>query len=215
MPPKCLELFCGTKSVGKVFERANWDVTSVDIVAKFNPTLCMSVLDIELDRWEPGHFTFIHASVPCEAYSCAKTRGTRNTEMADMLSLHTVNLIKVLKPRFWTIENPASGMLKDRLWMRNLPYADASYCHYGFPYRKNTRFWSNLWEETFWRPKLCKKDCLSMWGTHHLCSAQRGYLRPRENYPHDRNFSLQELYRIPEPLIEAILQQVNMLQQLQ
>ena len=48
-----------------------------------------------------------------------------------------------------------------------------------------------------------------MWGKHHLCSAQRGHLRPVVNYPHDRNFSLQELYRIPEPLIEAILEQVE------
>jgi hypothetical protein len=206
----CLELFSGTGSVGRVFRRAGWHVISVDIEAKFKPDIVADVLSIELDRWPSGYFTFVHASPPCQSYSNAFTRGERNTEGADMLSLHTVNLIKALKPRFYLIENPASGLLKDRLWMRNLPSTIASYCHYSdWGYRKDTMLWSNLWDETFWRPKRCKKDCMNMLGVRHRCSAQRGYLRPKERYPEDHNWSLEQLYRIPGPLIEAILEQVE------
>ena len=44
--PHLLELFCGTKSVGKVFEAQGWKVTSVDFDPLFKPTLCMNVLDL-------------------------------------------------------------------------------------------------------------------------------------------------------------------------
>jgi hypothetical protein len=50
---------------------------------------------------------------------------------------------------------------------------------------------------------------MNMLGVRHRCSAQPGYLRPKERYPEDHNWSLTELYRIPGPLIEAILEQVE------
>ena len=45
--PHLLELFSGTGSVGKVFEAGGWQVTSVDILPRFKPTLLKSVLEIE------------------------------------------------------------------------------------------------------------------------------------------------------------------------
>ena len=48
--PRLLELFCGTKSVGRAFEAAGWEVVSLDIVSKFEPTI---LCDIRRRR-EPG-----------------------------------------------------------------------------------------------------------------------------------------------------------------
>ena len=158
--PKLLELFCGTKSVGKVFENAGWDVISVDLESKFEPTICMSVLDIALDRWESGTYTFVWASIPCTLYSQARSIGpVVDMEESHLLTLHTCNLIKALKPRFWAIENPALSRIWKLPCMSSLPYVVCSYCHYGFPYRKNTRIANNIKD---WNPKLCNYDCHSV-----------------------------------------------------
>ena len=192
-----IELFCGTKSVSKVFlQRPEWSACSVDVEASFEPDLVADVLDLPLDFVRGADVLW--CSPPCTAYSRAKTCGPRDLQTADSLSLHSVNLCKACTG-IWFIENPASGMLKDRPWMQELPWADVSYCHYGFPYRKNTRIWSNLWTMTSWRPKMCKKDCLQMVGSRHRCTAQRG-----PSYPHDRTFTQRELYRVPPALLEQL-----------
>ena len=199
--PRLLECFAGTKSVGRGFESAGWDVISVDLEPKFEPTLCMSVLDIALDRWEPGTFDFIWASPPCTLYSTARTTGPEvDMEEAHLLTLHTCNLIKALKPRWWAIENPALSRIWTLPCMASLPYVVCSYCHYSdWGYRKNTRIANNIIN---WAPKLCKYDCQSVLeGTkRHLATAQRGPARKG-----DRSFSQKELYRIPPKLIEEML----------
>ena len=95
--PRLLELFCGTKSVGKVFQQAGWEVVSVDICPEFKPTVCCSVLDIPLDM--PDRFDVIWASPPCTEFSKAKTVGKRDFETADHLVLHTLALIRSLGDR--------------------------------------------------------------------------------------------------------------------
>jgi len=40
---RCLEVFCGTKSVSKALP-ADWEVVSVDILAKFQPTILAGVV---------------------------------------------------------------------------------------------------------------------------------------------------------------------------
>ena len=44
--PRLLELFCGTKSIGREFEAGGWTVTSVDVEPKFEPDICCNVLDL-------------------------------------------------------------------------------------------------------------------------------------------------------------------------
>ena len=45
--PHLLELFSGTGSVGRAFRERGWQVTSVDLERKFNPTICCDVLELE------------------------------------------------------------------------------------------------------------------------------------------------------------------------
>ena len=198
---RCLELFSGTGSVGREFSSAGWTVVSVDIEKKFNPTLCMSVLDIPLDFWPPGYFDFVWASPPCTFYSKARTTGPApDMEAANMLTLHCCNLIKALKPTYWAIENPANSSIWQQPCLASLPYVVASYCHYSdWGYRKNTRIACNV---VRWTPRVCKYDCKNL--VHgfrrHICTAQRGPSRKG-----DRSFKQEELYRIPPALIQELL----------
>ena len=41
--PRLLELFCGAKLVGRAFEAAGWEVVSLDIVSKFEPTILCDI----------------------------------------------------------------------------------------------------------------------------------------------------------------------------
>ena len=204
---RALELFAGTGSFRKMAE-PRYEVISVDLDPTFNPDLCMSVLDIPLDMWPEGYFDVIWASPPCTQFSKAKTMGERDLEGADALVLHTLTLIRVLKPKYWFLENPASGLLKARSFMRDLPYADVTYCRYApdWGYRKATRIWTNA---DVWTPRpICAKDCAAMvrsaCGWRHRCTAQRG-----PSYPGDKSWSQYELYRVPPALIQEILEAIT------
>ena len=80
--PKVLELFKGTGSVGDAFERIGWEVTSVDMVAKFKPTHVCNILDFDYKQYAPDHFDFVWGSPPCTEFSIAKTQGKRDIEGA-------------------------------------------------------------------------------------------------------------------------------------
>ena len=55
--PRLLELFCGTKSVGRAFE-AGWEVVSLDIVSKFEPTILCDIRSWDYTTF-PGHFDMV------------------------------------------------------------------------------------------------------------------------------------------------------------
>lgn len=44
-----LELFCGTKSIGKAFEERGHNVFSVDLEERFNPDLVGNVAELDFD----------------------------------------------------------------------------------------------------------------------------------------------------------------------
>ncbi len=70
------------------------------------------------------------------------------------------------------MENPESGLMKNREVVAGLPMRVVDYCKYGKPYRKRTTIWMN----TAWVPQrtLCKRDCPASAGLRHTASAQRG-----------------------------------------
>ena len=122
--PRLLELFCGTKSVGRAFEAAGWEVVSLDIVSKFEPTILCDIRSWDYTTF-PGHFDMVWASPVCTEYSA-------------------LEIIAHFDPLMWIVENPATGLLKTRPFMERLPWVDVTYCKYGTPYRKQTRLCTNM-----------------------------------------------------------------------
>ena len=138
--PRLLELFAGTGSIGRAFREVGWDVVSLDIDPKTDATFHCDVRDFDFRRWPPGAFDALWASPPCTHYSRARTvaKTPRDLEGADAVVAATLRAILHLRPKVWWIENPHTGLLKDRPLMRNLPFLVTDYCAWGAPYRKRT-----------------------------------------------------------------------------
>lgn len=154
---RVLELFCGTKSIGRHCQSVGYMVWSVDIDAKCKPDVVTDILNWDYRVFPPGFFQIVWASPPCTHYSVLRTTGgPRDIDGANKIVTRTLEIIQYFQPKVWFMENPATGYLKDQIFMRGLPYIDVHYCKYGYPYRKWTRIWTNL--EGF-KPKLCNNDC--------------------------------------------------------
>lgn len=160
---KVLELFAGSRSVGKVAEELGMEVFSVDIEPFVGIDL---VKDIEF--LEVTHIPFvpdiIWASPLCTTYSIAaisthRDRTKPKTELAiksDKVIQNTLNIIKAYPDCKWFIENPR-GMLRKMPFMRGLDRTTISYCRYGDTRMKPTDIWSNhifsLFNLEGWHPK--------------------------------------------------------------
>lgn len=156
---KVLELFAGTKSVSKAFEKRGHETYSIDwdknfkdvslhadistITAEDIINLCGGVPDV------------IWASPDCTTYSIAAISKHRRREengnlkgvseyamKCDVTNKHMLDLIKELNPKYWFIENPRGGMRKMN-FMKGLPRYTVTYCQYGDTRMKPTDIWTN------------------------------------------------------------------------
>lgn len=166
---RVVELFAGTRSIGKAFEaqghevfsierdrqHANIDwyvdigeITAADIIAKF------------------GRPDVIWASPDCTTYSIAAISHHRMREddgnlapksdyakQCDMINANVLRLIRELNPKYFFIENPRGGMRKMR-FMQDLPRHTVTYCQYGDSRMKPTDIWTNHPDPQF-KP-MCK-----------------------------------------------------------
>ena len=69
MKKKLLEIFCGTKSISKIFEKNGWETYTVDIESKYNPTECINILDFDYTKFDKQYFNHIHFSPDCRYMS--------------------------------------------------------------------------------------------------------------------------------------------------
>jgi C-5 cytosine-specific DNA methylase len=198
---RVLELFCGTKSVGKAFEAIGAEVVSLDSNPKTCPAICANILTWDYHQFRPGHFDVVWASPVCQHYSIARTTGgPRDLVSADALVLKTLEIIEYFHPKFWGLENPQTGLLKTRVFMQDIPFQDVCYCRYGFKYRKCTRIWGNIPFAA--RPLCTKRDpCESVVDGKHLEHAQRFSAKARSPPSHH---SQNELYAIPPALCQSL-----------
>ena len=155
---KVLELFAGTRSIGKAFEEKGHEVFSIEWDKSFeNIDLYKNIYELSakeiLDKF--GNPDVIWASPDCSSYSIAAISHHRKREengnlapvseyakFCDRVNQHTLNLIMTLSPKYWFIENPRGGMRKMD-FMHGLPRYTVTYCQYGDTRMKPTDIWTN------------------------------------------------------------------------
>ena len=176
---KILELFAGTRSIGKAFEAHGHRVFSVEWDKDFeNIDL---YLDIGLltareviERF--GLPDVVWASPDCTTFSvmAISTHRRKNpvtksldpitdyAKFCDNVDKHVLKLIDELQqerqrqglpPLIYFIENPRGGMRKME-WMRDRPRYTVTYCKYGETRMKPTDIWTNHPDPKFIPP--CK-----------------------------------------------------------
>ena len=155
-----LELFAGTRSISKAFEKQgfktysiewNKDFENIDLYEDVNN---ISVKDIiKLCGCIPD---VIWASPDCTTYSIAgishhrkKNNETGNLDaisdyakFCDKTNKHVLDLINELQPKLYFIENPRGGLRKMN-FMQELPRYTVTYCQYGDNRMKPTDIWTN------------------------------------------------------------------------
>jgi hypothetical protein len=194
---RLLELFCGTKSVSKAMNTVYHEIVSIDILPKFEPTICTDIMSWDYRTYPSNYFHAIWASPPCTQYSKAKTRGTRDITGANAIVQRTLEIIQYFNPPKWFIENPDTGKLKDQEFMNDIPYVVYDYCRFGYSYRKRTRFWTNMPRT----PLLCEGAgvCPAMIDRKHRNSCGNG----TTTYTTD-TIRLHDKYSIPANLIRLL-----------
>jgi len=209
---RILELFSGTGSIGRVFSNSGWEVTSLDSDPNTEATIHENILTWDYQSvFPPGHFDVIWASPCCTNYSKARTKAKtpRDLALADSLVQRSREIIDYFNPPVWFLENPQTGLLKERPFMQGVPFADVDYCCFcDWGYRKRTRLWNNVNFETC----LCPGDglCPNMENGKHKETAQQGR-RKTKNGMIGTAKSVKKLHRIPEQLCLKILEKASSL----
>ena len=90
---RLLELFSGTGSVGQAFKGKGYDVISVDMSDKFEPTIVADILLWDYTVFPTGYFDVVWSSPPCTEYSRAKTIGVRDLVGADKCVTKVLGII--------------------------------------------------------------------------------------------------------------------------
>ena len=211
-----LELFSGTKSVGKVCKEKGFNVISLDLK---NADINCDILKWDYTTYPSGYFDYIHASPCCNFFSNLRKSNygrklkihngeifTKELYIKDQLEYgvplikKTLEIIEYFKPKYYTIENPKSSDMKK--YITDLPFTDIDYCRYGFLYKKSTRIWNNF--------KFSGEKCIHKTHSHTI-----GHSCKKKNLKNDlpSNFGniskINDKYKIPNLLIEEWINQMN------
>ena len=155
-----LELFAGTRSISKAFEKRGHKTFSIEWNRNFNNIdLYEDINNVSVEdiiKLCNGVPDVIWASPDCTTYSIAgishhrrKNNNTGNLDpisdyakFCDKTNKHVLDLIKQLKPKYYFIENPRGGLRKMN-FMKELPRYTVTYCQYGDKRMKPTDIWTN------------------------------------------------------------------------
>ena len=203
-----LELFAGSRSIGKVGDKLGMNVFSVDWEKYKDIDLCIDVAKLKKED-VPFIPDFVWASPDCTTYSIAAISTHRNgtepksnyAKQCDATNQHFISLIKEwleINPNMtFFIENPR-GMLRKMPWMQEFKRHTIWYCQYGDERAKPTDIWTN---SDKWIPRpVChngNKEC------HHAPAprgSKTGTQGRKDSY---------ERSKIPEQLCYEVLESLN------
>ena len=215
---KLLELFAGSRSVGKEAEKQGFKVFSVDWTAYENIDLS---IDIGLLKKEDIPFVpdVVWASPDCTTYSIAACGTHRNKDRSakseyaikcDTVNEHWIGLIKewlLVNPNLiFFIENPR-GILRHVDFMQEFTRHTVWYCQYGDNRAKPTDIWTN---SKTWTPRpMCRNYKYDKEGNiinkhcHHE-SARRGATTGTQGKK-----GSYERSKIPQQLCEEIIKSLK------
>ena len=161
---KVLELFAGSRSVGKIAKELGMEVFSSDLIEFEGIDYPISILDFDVTK-VPFKPDIIWASPPCTGFSVAAighhwTGGkgayipkTDTARLGIELVKKTLEIINYFQPTYWFMENPR-GVLRKLDVVKGLKKNSVTYCQYGDERMKPTDIWTNSDE---WVPKpMCK-----------------------------------------------------------
>lgn len=194
-----LELFAGSRSIGKEAEKINFNIFSSDITNYQKIDYVVNILDFDYLK-VPFKPDIIWASPPCTGFSVAsigrnwnydKTPKTETARIGIELVNKTIEIIKHYNPKFFFIENPR-GMLRKMPIMEQFKRHTVTYCQYGDIRMKPTDIWTN---SNLWLPKTPCKN-----GDSCHISAPRGSTTGTQGLK-----NAYERSKIPELLCKEIL----------
>ena len=161
-----LELFAGTRSIGKAFERRGHKVYSVEWDKDFKDIDLYADIGTlsaqDLIKLCGGRPDVIWASPDCTTYSVAGISHHRRRDLitgnlnpiseyakfCDKVNQHVLDLIHELKPKYWFIENPR-GCFRKMDFVKELPRYTITYCQYGDTRMKPTDIFTNYPDPSF------------------------------------------------------------------
>lgn len=159
-----LELFAGSRSIGKQAEKLGMNVFSSDLIDFGDIDYIENILDFDVNK-VPFQPDIIWASPPCTSFSVASIghhwTGGKNAyipksdgaRLGLKLVEKTIELINHFQPTYWFIENPR-GVLRKMEIMKGLKRNTVTYCQYGDERMKPTDIWTN---SESWVPRpMCK-----------------------------------------------------------
>ena len=161
-----LELFAGTRSIGKAFEKrghkvysVEWDkdFEDIDLYADIGTLSAQDIIDLC-----GGRPDVIWASPDCTTYSVAGISHHRRRDLitgnlnpiseyakfCDKVNSHLLDLIRELKPKYYFIENPRGGFRK-MYFMKGISRYTITYCQYGDTRMKPTDIFTNYPDPNF------------------------------------------------------------------
>jgi site-specific DNA-cytosine methylase len=162
---KILELFAGSRSIGKVAEENKHEVFSIDWECYEGINLSIDIGELKISD-VPFMPDMVWASPDCTTYTIAacSTHRTNSIEpkseyakKCDVVNIHWISLIKKwmeINPDIvFFIENPR-GMLRKMPFMQEFTRHTVWYCQYGDTRAKPTDIWTN---SKIWTPRpMCK-----------------------------------------------------------